>query len=63
MKKLIPFLFLTVGLLLQSCRQGDELRDDNLDTFSKITENAKSSDTLKVKKKDPPVKDGQDWKY
>jgi hypothetical protein len=63
MKKFIPFLFLIVGLLMQNCRQGDEMQDDSQDTFVKVAENAKSSDTLKSKKKDPPVKDGQDWKY
>ena len=66
MKKIIPFLSLIVGLSAQSCRQVDEQFDKNVDV-SRITNTAnKSADSTQQKielEKDPPVKDGQDWKH
>lgn len=63
MKKLIPLSLLIVVLFLQSCRQGDEIEVENQKASSKMTESARRSDTLRIEKIGPPVKDGQDWIY
>ncbi|EFK33203.1 MULTISPECIES: hypothetical protein [Chryseobacterium group] len=66
MKKVIPFLILIVGLCAQSCRQVDEQVDNDFALSRVAKESNKTSDSTRMKielEKDPPVKDGQDWKH
>ncbi|KUJ56394.1 hypothetical protein [Chryseobacterium aquaticum] len=66
MKKAIPFLILIMGLCAQSCRQVDEQVDNNFELSKGADEARKTEDSTKQKvelEKDPPVKDGQDWRH
>lgn len=68
MKRVIPFILLIIGLSIQSCRQTDEQLDDNFELSKVANESMRSADSTKEKvdfefEKDPPVKDGQDWKH
>ncbi|OCA69106.1 hypothetical protein BBI01_18020 [Chryseobacterium artocarpi] len=68
MKRVIPFLCLIMGLSIQSCRQSDEQLDGNFELSKVANESKRSADSTNQKvdlefEKDPPVKDGQDWKH
>jgi hypothetical protein len=55
-----------VGLCAQSCRQVDEQVDNDFALSRVAKESNKTSDSTRMKielEKDPPVKDGQDWKH
>lgn len=66
MKQLIPLLILVNVLSLHSCRQSDQLSEEDK-TATTLAVFNKDSDSATLKEDevdpDPPVRDGQDWKW
>ncbi|SMO72106.1 hypothetical protein SAMN06265171_105205 [Chryseobacterium rhizoplanae] len=70
MKKLIPILSLVIGALcVQNCITRDEDIDTHNTSHNEISEqlimrqdSAKLSEQIKDPQKDPPVRDGDNWR-
>ncbi|MFP3598574.1 hypothetical protein [Chryseobacterium sp. SIMBA_029] len=65
MKKFIPIIGSIILLISLSCRQTDSIEEDQKDPISLSPyhiEKSSKTDTTE-QEKDPPIKDGQDWRF